>query len=320
MPPRRSARVARGRGRGRGGRGRGNNEQEVDNEAVVGENNEPEAVPNNSAAGATAAAGAVPIGAALVAQAMTFTKRTSLQVEKFDGSGSPTDAADWLRKVEKVMDGCRMTSEDKVFFIPHQLTSLADLWWDGVRDAWHPSRGAITWEIFLEQFRAKYYPESYRDRMSDALNHIQQGSKTVDEYEREFTNIVRFVPSVARDEREKARKFFRGLNARYREVMGRNPPTTYQVTVEEARGMESEIQLTVIQQNRSGSASGTGGDKKKTPHEEGEQEFSQRPPSKKFKQNHHSQPSQSFKPRQSGGQSSSSSRSAEFSFIRPVPG
>ncbi|CAN6342693.1 unnamed protein product [Urochloa humidicola] len=147
MPPRRSARVARGRGRGRGGRGRGNNEQEVDNEAVVGENN----VPNNSAARATvAAAGAVPIGAAPVAQAMTFTKWTSLQVEKFDGSGSPTDAADWLRKVEKVMNGCRMTPEDKVFFIPHQLTSLADLWWDGVCEAWPHSRGAITWEVFLE--------------------------------------------------------------------------------------------------------------------------------------------------------------------------
>ncbi|CAO2147932.1 unnamed protein product [Urochloa humidicola] len=213
MPPRRSARVARGRGRGRGGCGRGcgNNEQEVENEPVVGENNGPEENPGQSAAGATAAAGAVPNGAAPVAQAMTFTKWTSLQVEKFDGSGSPTDAADWLRKVEKVMDGCRMTPEDKIFFIPHQLTSLADLWWDGVRDAWPPSRGAITWEIFLEQFRAKYYPETYRDRMSDALNHIQQGSKTVDEYEREFTNIVRFVPTVARDEREKARSSLEDL-------------------------------------------------------------------------------------------------------------
>ncbi|CAO2152988.1 unnamed protein product [Urochloa humidicola] len=132
MPPRRSARVARGRGRGRGGCGRGcgNNEQEVENEPAVGENNGPEENSGQSAAGATAAAGAAP-----VAQAMTFTKWTSLQVEKFDGSGSPTDAADWLRKVEKVMDGCRMTPEDKVFFIPHQLTSLADLWWDGVRDA-----------------------------------------------------------------------------------------------------------------------------------------------------------------------------------------
>ena len=66
------------------------------------------------------------------------------------------------------------------------------------------------------------------------------------------------MPSVARDEREKAMKFFRGLNARYREVMGRNPPTTYLATVEEAREMESEIQLTAIQQNHYGNVGSTG--------------------------------------------------------------
>ena len=80
------------------------------------------------------------------------------------------------------------------------------------------------------------------------------------------------MPSVARDEREKALKFFRGLNARYREVMGRNPPTTYLAVVEEARGIESEIQLTAIQQNRSGNVGSTSGDKKRAPQEEGERE------------------------------------------------
>jgi len=161
-----------------------------------------------------------PVPATPAPQRMTFTRWTSLQVDKFDGSGTPTDAADWLCKVEKVMNGCRLTPEERVFFVPHQLTGLADIWWSGVSEAWPPARGDITWDIFLQQFRAKYYPESFRDRMSDALNHIQQGSKTVDEYEREFRNIVRFVPTVASDEREKARKFFRGLNARYREVIG----------------------------------------------------------------------------------------------------
>ena len=68
----------------------------------------------------------------------------------------------------------------------------------------------------MAQFRAKYYPDSFKDKMNDALNHIQQGDKTMDEYEMDFSNIVRFVPSVASDEREKARKFFMGLNARYR--------------------------------------------------------------------------------------------------------
>ena len=80
---------------------------------------------------------------------------------------------------------------------------------------WTPAWGNITWEVFLQQFMAKHYPFSFRDRMNDTLSHIQQGSKTVDEYEREFSNIVRFVPNVASDECEKARKFFRGLKGHY---------------------------------------------------------------------------------------------------------
>jgi hypothetical protein len=61
----------------------------------------------------------------------------------------------------------------------------------------------------------------------------------LDEYEREFNNIVRFMLIDASDERKKARC----LNACYREVMGRNPPTTYLTIVEEAKGMKLEILL-----------------------------------------------------------------------------
>ncbi|XP_039841742.1 uncharacterized protein LOC120702032 [Panicum virgatum] len=165
----------------------------------------------------------------------------AMRLDTFDGSGTPIDAADWLRKMEKVMVACRITAEEMVLSIPHQLTGQADIWWVGVCDAWTIARGAITWEVFLAQFRAKYYSDSFRDKINDALNHIQQGDKTVDEYERDFNNIVRFVTSVASDEREKARKLFIGLNDRYREVMGRNPPTTYITAIEEARGMETQF-------------------------------------------------------------------------------
>ena len=214
--------AARGRGRGRGC-GRGNANQEVDPEPVIQENEEVEAEVEHSVASG-GATGGVPVVGPMAAnapvQAMTFPKWMSMRLDTFDGSGTPTDAVDWLRKMEKVMATCRMSGEEMVLFIPHQLIGQADIWLVGVCDAWTPTRGAITWKVFLTQFRAKYYPDSFRDKMNDALNHIQQGDKTVDEYERDFSNIVRFVPSVASDEREKARKFFTGLNARYREVMG----------------------------------------------------------------------------------------------------
>ena len=59
------------------------------------------------------------------------------------------------------------------------------------------------------------------------------------------------------------------LNAWYREVMGRNPPTTYITPVEKARGMETQFQLTMVQQRRNGNLSNTGGEHKRV-YQEGE--------------------------------------------------
>ena len=66
------------------------------------------------------AAGA-PVGGAANApvQAMMFTRWMSMRLDTFDGSRMPTDAADWLHKMEKVMAACRMTTEEMVLFIPH---------------------------------------------------------------------------------------------------------------------------------------------------------------------------------------------------------
>ncbi|WVZ58485.1 hypothetical protein U9M48_008757 [Paspalum notatum var. saurae] len=145
MPPRRSTRVAnRGHGRGRGrGRGRGQSDPEVPPEPVVDEN------PGGAEQSIAGDADPDPAPSVPAPQRMTFTRWTSLQVDKFDGSRTPTDAADWLHKVEKVMNGCRLTPEERVLFVPHQLTGLADIWWSGVSEAWPPARGDITWDIFF---------------------------------------------------------------------------------------------------------------------------------------------------------------------------
>jgi hypothetical protein len=110
MPPRRGT---RGRGRGIGRSGccdRGNANQEINHEQAHQENDEVEPEVEQSVASGGAADG-VPAGAmaanALV-HAMTFPKWMSMRLDIFDGSGTPTDAADWLRKMEKVMAACRM--------------------------------------------------------------------------------------------------------------------------------------------------------------------------------------------------------------------
>ncbi|KAK1663922.1 hypothetical protein QYE76_052081 [Lolium multiflorum] len=121
---------------------------------------------------------------------MTLTKWMDMKLDKFDGSGTPMDAASWLRTMEKYMDASVMTLEDRVVYVAFQLKGLADDWWEGVRAAWSPAHGQLTWDVFVKQFTRKYYPTSFKDKMDVALRNIKQGDKTVDEYETEFSFLL----------------------------------------------------------------------------------------------------------------------------------
>jgi hypothetical protein len=175
---------------------------------------------------------------------MTLTKWLDMKLEKFDGSGTPMDPASWLRTMEKYMDALAMTPQDRVIYVAFQLKGLADVWWEGVRKAWTPAHGVLTWDLFVKQFTTKYYPDSFKEKMDVALRSIKQGNKIVDEYDAEFSNIVHFVDHINQNESEKARRFFEGLNSKYRHVMGVNRPNDYFTMVEQARGLELQIQLT----------------------------------------------------------------------------
>jgi phage-related protein len=153
---------------------------------------------------------------------MMLTRWLDMKLDKFEGSGTPMDAARCLRTMEKYMDALVMTPEDIVVYVAFQLKGLADVWWEGVRKAWTLAHEAPTWDIFVKQFTAKYYPTSFKEKMDVALRNIKQGNKTVDEHDVEFSKIVHFVDHINQNEAEKARRFFEGLNSEYRHVMGAN--------------------------------------------------------------------------------------------------
>jgi len=247
---------------------------------------------------------------------MTLTKWLDMKLDKFDGSGTPMNAASWIHTMEKYMDASMMTPEDRVVYVAFELKGLADVWWDGVRAAWTPAHGPPTWDVFVTQFTAKYYPASFKEKMDVALRNIKQGNKTVDEYDAEFSKMVHIVDHINQNEPEKARRFFEGLNSRYRHVMGVNRPSSYFAVVEQARGLELQYQLTEAEKTRTNGANNNGGGNKRN-YQDGSGS-TQRSDFKKFKPEQRTQ--QSFKPRQSGAQSYSGSHSASPTFLRPVPG
>ena len=199
---------------------------------------------------------------------MMLTKWLDMNLDKFDGSRTPMDDASWLRTMEKYMDALVMMPQERVVYVAFQLKGLADVWWEGVRAAWTPAHGVPTWDVFVKQFTAKYYPASFKEKMDVALMTIKQGNKTVDEYDAEFSKIVHFVDHINQNESEKARRFFAGINSEYRHVMATNRPNDYFTVVEQARGMELQIHLTEAEAARTSGTNGTSFGHKRS-HQEG---------------------------------------------------
>jgi hypothetical protein len=218
--------------------------------------------------------------------------------------------------MQKYMDATMMTPEDRVFYVAFELKGLADVWWEGIHAAWTPAHGPPTWDVFVQQFTAKYYPFSFKDKMDVALRNIKQGSKTIDEYETEFSNIVHFVDHINQNEGEKARRFFEGLNSAYRHAMAVNRPNVYFTVVEQARALELQFHLTDAEATRTGGSNNSGSGHKRSYHDG--RESTHQSNFEKLKLGQRSQ--QSIKSRQPGSQSSSVSQFVGTSSIRPIPG
>ncbi|CAA0840149.1 Unknown protein, partial [Striga hermonthica] len=68
-----------------------------------------------------------------------------------------------------------------------------------------------TWDMFKNLVRDKYYPSYYRAEMERQFLALQQGTRTIDEYEREFTRLAGFAPDLVRTEAQRAQRFIDGL-------------------------------------------------------------------------------------------------------------
>ena len=68
-----------------------------------------------------------------------------------------------------------------------QLKERANDWWVAKKAS---LREGVNWAGFKVLFYEKYFPESTKDKMLGQLLALQQGNKTVAEYEAEFNRLV----------------------------------------------------------------------------------------------------------------------------------
>lgn len=79
--------------------------------------------------------------------------------------------------------------------------------------------GAIIWENFRENFLINFFPIIYQEDSVNEFMTLVQGSMIIEEYERKFSELLRFAPFTVLNEREKCRCFDWGLREDIRTIV-----------------------------------------------------------------------------------------------------
>ncbi|CAA7037681.1 unnamed protein product [Microthlaspi erraticum] len=89
----------------------------------------------------------------------------------------------------------------------HYLSGDAHLWWQaavGRRAVW-------TWDDFLVEFNAKYFPRQAQDRLQMQFMAIEQDSRSVREYDAEFSRLLVHAGFGMEDEHHLMNRFLERL-------------------------------------------------------------------------------------------------------------
>ncbi|KAH7557277.1 hypothetical protein JRO89_XS11G0100300 [Xanthoceras sorbifolium] len=105
--------------------------------------------------------------------------------------------------------GC--TEELMVTYLAFLLKDRAKDWWKALQRR-HPE--GITRPDFQREFKDRLYPKSYKYARIEEFFRLEQGSLSVAEYEKKFSDLIRVVHFIADNEEQKANRFTVGLNSR----------------------------------------------------------------------------------------------------------
>lgn len=124
----------------------------------------------------------------------------------FLGGENPLDADKWIKRLKRNFNSCECPLEFKMDIAVSFLGGNAILWWEEVE------RGSNvkTWIEFENEFRMRYLPPEAWDYIELKFIKLEQGSKTVREYESEFFRLLCFLQGEDKEQAD-IRRFTRGL-------------------------------------------------------------------------------------------------------------
>jgi hypothetical protein len=112
----------------------------------------------------------------------------------------------------------------------YQLKGKASMWWDQLVQVKHIREKDITWKEFKKYFEKKYLTKIYYDRKMKEFFELKMGSMTIDEYERSFLELLKYVMFI-KDETAKIQRYLSGFPPSIGDKIQYDDPKTMEETI-----------------------------------------------------------------------------------------
>jgi len=99
---------------------------------------------------------------------------------------------DWLQTIGRVFDYKEVPEDKKVKLVALKLRQYASIWWANLvaKRARNGKGKIITWAKMKDKLKSKFLPSHYIQDHYYKLHHFKQGTKSVEEYSREFEQLL----------------------------------------------------------------------------------------------------------------------------------
>jgi hypothetical protein len=153
----------------------------------------------------------------------------------FDGEHKKEeDVETWLLGMRKYFQLQNYSSQAEGRIAMYQLKGKASMWWDQLVQVQHIREKDITWKEFKRYFERKYLTKRYYDRKMKEFFELKLGSMTIDEYERRFLELLKYVPFI-KDEAVKIQRYLSGLPPPIGDKIQYDDPKTMEETIRRAK-------------------------------------------------------------------------------------
>ncbi|XP_057817973.1 uncharacterized protein LOC131030994 [Cryptomeria japonica] len=131
----------------------------------------------------------------------------------FDGKGTGLEVETWLISLDRCFIMYPYGRNTKARCAIMRLKSFASIWWWLEEERISVSINTLSWEIFLERFKARFLSPQWRQSRADELYALHQFGISVDQFEHMFYELKQYA-DIGNDEVMLVQHFLRGLNDR----------------------------------------------------------------------------------------------------------